>query len=102
MNIRIGHWLAQYLKQAHEGRVPGLTVAQGGNKPFRYGQQQLDVLVNTPKKGVQRFEYRLEGPESQKLQKFAQDIAHEGELRRANKLVEFSARGRRSKSDSRS
>ena len=91
VNIRVGHWLAQYLKTAHEGSVPGLAVVPGGNKPFRYGQQELDVLVNTPKKGVQRFQYRLEGPEAQKLQQFAQDIAHEGELRRANKLVEFSA-----------
>ena len=93
VNIRVGHWLAQHLKQAHEGAVPGLAVVPGGNKPFRVGQQQLDILVNTPKRGVQRFQYRLEGPEAQKLQKFVQDIAHEGELREANKWVRAAAVG---------
>ena len=92
VNIRVGEWLAGYLKQADQGQVPGLTVAKGGNEPFGYGQSQLDLLVNRGgDEGVKLKQFRIEGPEAAKISKFAQDIAHEGELRRANKLVEKSA-----------
>ena len=84
VNIRIGHWLAQHLKRAKQGQVPGLNVAKGGNQPRQAGQHELDLLVNAPKIGVKRRMYRLEGPQAERLTQFAQDIAHEGELRRAD------------------
>ena len=92
VNIRVGHYLAQHLKEAAAGGVEDLRVVPGGNIQRGYGQSDLELLVNTPKKGVQRFIYRVEGPQAERLLDFTQRIAHEGELTRANTAIQALAK----------
>ena len=87
VNIRVGHWLAQQIRRGTEGlqAVPreGLS---------RVGQQDIDLLVDVPRRGVQPRTFRIEGPEAQLLKEFTERIAHEGELREANVLVQRGAK----------
>ena len=88
VNIRVGGWIAEHLKKASRGEVEGLTVQPGHLAgQSSYGQTSIEVLTNRGRRGVGVTEYKLEGPQAQKLRQFAEEIAHEGELRQANKLV---------------
>ena len=86
VNIRVGEFLAQHLKRAKAGDVPGLTIGRG-NEPIQPGEIDLELLVNAGKHGVTRRNYRLAGPEAKKLDSFAKEIMYESERRRFDSLL---------------
>ena len=90
VNIRVGHWMGQHLKEAHAGNVPGLEVL-GNRAGRRAGEQSLELLLNT-RGGVRPRTFRLAGPEAQAIREFAEKIAHEGELMEANRAVQIAAK----------
>ena len=90
VNIRVGHWMGQHLKEAHAGNVPGLEVL-GNRAKRRAGEQSLELLLNT-RRGVRPRTFRLAGPEAQAIREFAEKIAHEGELMEANRAVQIAAK----------
>ena len=93
VNIRLGEYIADWLKQASSKGAEGsqgISIRKNQGE-LGFGERLVSLQVNTPK-GVLPHDYRIYGPKAQALGKFVDELKYEADLQEANVLLRTAAK----------